>query len=69
MRDSVLWRKESHIIIMLAESLNIDVEEALDLFYSTEIYKQLKDSSSGLNLMSDSYILENILEEIKNRFF
>jgi hypothetical protein len=30
---------------------------------------QLKDSSSGLNLMSDSYILENILEEIKNRFF
>ncbi len=50
---------------MLAESLNIDVEEALDLFYSTEIYKQLKDSSSGLNLMSDSYILENILEEIK----
>ena len=65
MRDSVLWRKESHIIIMLAESLNIDVEEALDLFYSTEIYKQLKDSSYGLNLMSDSYILENILEEIK----
>lgn len=64
MRDSVLWRKQSHIIILLAETLQIDAERALDLFYSTNVYQQLADSKSGLQLMSDQYIVENILEEV-----
>ena len=65
MRDAVLWRKISHITILLAEALQIDVERALDLFYSTDTYTQLTDPKSGLQLMSDQYILENILAEIK----
>lgn len=65
MRDAVLWRKISHITILLAEALQIDVERALDLFYSTDTYTQLTDPKSGLQLMSDQYILENILAELK----
>ena len=64
MRDSVLWRKQSHVIMMLAEALHIDAEQALDLFYSTETYHQLSDPKYGLQLMSDQYILDNVLEEI-----
>ena len=67
MRDSVLWRKKSHIIIMLAEKLGIDEERALNIFYSTETYKQLSDPGSGIQLMSDEYILENVLNEIIGR--
>lgn len=65
MRDAVLWRKISHITILLAETLQIDVERALDLFYSTDTYTQLTNPKSGLQLMSDQYILENILTELK----
>lgn len=65
MRDNVLWRKQSHIIMMLAESLQIDVERALDLFYSTKTYQQLATPKYGLQLMSDPYILENVLDELK----
>lgn len=65
MRNSVLWRKQSHIIIMLAEELQIDVERALDLFYSTKTYLQLSDPKYGLQLMSDRYIVENVLEELR----
>ena len=61
MRDSVLWRKVSNIIIMLADKLGIDEERALDIFYSTNTYKQLSDPMSGIQLMSDEYILEDIL--------
>ncbi len=64
MRDSVLWRKMSHIIMMLANRLDIDEKRALDIFYSTKTYKQLTDPNSGIQLMSDEYILENILNEI-----
>lgn len=65
MRDAVLWRKISHITILLAETLQIDVERALDLFYSTDTYTQMTNPKSGLQLMSDQYILENILAELK----
>ena len=67
MRDSVLWRKVSNIVIMLADRLGIDEERALDMFYSTKTYKLLSDSKSGIQLMSDEYILEDVLNEIVNR--
>lgn len=69
MRDNVLWRKQSHIIVMLAEVLQIDVERALDLFYSTKTYQQLANPKYGLQLMSDSYILENVMEELRMKEF
>ena len=50
---------------MLAEALSINEERALGLFYSTKTYKQLSDSGSGIQLMSDEYILENILNELR----
>lgn len=47
------------------ETLQIDAERALDLFYSTKTYQQLSDPQYGLQLMSDKYILDNILMEIQ----
>ena len=51
--------------MMLAEILQIDAERALDLFYSTETYRHLADPKYGLYLMSDEYLVENILEELR----
>ena len=65
MRDSVLWRNQSRIIKLLAEALRIDAERALNLFYTTKVYQQLSDPKYGLQLMSDDYILENLIEELR----
>ena len=65
MRDSVLWRKQSRIIMMLAETLHIDAERALNLYYTNKVYQQLSDPKYGLQLMSDDYILENLIEELR----
>lgn len=65
MRDTVLWRKQSRIIMLLADALHIDAERALDLFYSTKIYQQLSDPKYGLQLMSDGYILEDLIDELR----
>ena len=64
MSVSVLWRKESHIIMLLADALQIDAERALDLFYSTKTYQQLSNPKYGLQLMSDLYIIDNIFAEL-----
>lgn len=66
MRDTVLWRKQSRIIMLLADALQIDAERALDLFYTTKVYQQLSDPKYGLQLMSDDYILEEIINELRD---
>lgn len=66
MRESVLWRKQSRIIVRLAEMLQIDDERSLDLFYSTKIYRQLSDLKYGLQLISDDYILEDLIKELRD---
>ena len=67
MRDNVLWRKHARIIMALASVLKVDEEKALDIFYSTETYKQLSDAKYGLQLMSDGYVLENVIAELKSK--
>ena len=67
MRDRVLWRKQARIILALAAALAIDEERALDLFYSTETYRQLSDPKYGLQLMSDGYIVENVISELRHK--
>ena len=64
MRDSVLWRKQSRIVMLLAEELSISPEQALDLYYRSNISRQLSDPRTGLQLMSDQYVLEDLLAEI-----
>ena len=65
MRDNVLWRKQSTIIMMLAKELGISPESALDLFYSTDVCRQLSNAKTGLQLMSDRYVVENVLDELR----
>lgn len=67
MRDNVLWRKKSVIIMMLAKELRVAPERALDLFYSTDVCRQLSDPKTGLQLMSDGYVLEDVLSEIRTK--
>lgn len=66
MRDNVLWRKQSRIIVSLANILNISPERALDLYYSTNVYQQMSDLKYGLQLMSDDYIIEELIKELRD---
>ncbi len=65
MRKDVLWRKIGRIIMLLSEELDISPARALNLFYNTETCKQLSDDRIELYLMSDKYIVENIINEIR----
>lgn len=65
MRDNVLWRKQSTIIMMLAKELDISPERALDIFYSTNVCRQLSNPKTGLQLMSDGYVLEDTINELQ----
>ena len=51
--------------MLLSEELDISPLRALHLFYGTETCKQLSDDRTELFLMSDEYIVENIINEIR----
>ena len=66
MRDSVRWRKQSRIVLMLAQELDISEEEAIDRFYNSRTYTFFADPTRGLQAMSDQYIVDEILQERTN---
>ena len=67
MREQVLWRKISRIILLLSVRLEISPERALNLFYETNVCAMLRDSRYGLHLMSDTYIINDVLRELQDK--
>ncbi len=65
MRDQVLWRKTGRIAAILAERLGIDIERAFDIFYNSHEYELFANPDSGLQLLSDEYILNDLINELK----
>ena len=65
MRDQVLWRKTGRIAVLLADHLNIDGERALDILYNSHTFSLLSNPDSGLQLQSDTYILNDLLRELE----
>lgn len=51
--------------MLLADALKISPERALDLYYDTNVYRQMTDPKYGLQLMSDEYILEDLIVELR----
>lgn len=64
MKDYILYRKITRIIMQLSQELNISVKRAMLLFYSTTVGKQLHDPRYGYQLMSDTYIVNDIKAEL-----
>ncbi len=65
LQDSLLWTKIGRIIVRLSERLDIPVEQAFDLFYSSETCKRLHQSETGLYLYGDLYIVDEMIRELQ----
>ena len=66
MKDYILYRKIARIIIQLADELHISPKRAMLLFYKSTVGRQLHDPKYGYQLMSDTYIVNDIKTEIKD---
>lgn len=53
--------------MLLAKKKNITPEQALDIYYSSRTAQLLSDPNTGLQLMSDQYVLEDLLEELEKK--
>lgn len=67
LNDLNMWNKIGRIVARLSESLDIDIEHALNIFYTSATCQHLHDPKMGLYLLSDNCIVEDIITEITKK--
>ena len=65
--DLLMWNKIGRIVTLLAERLDVTCERALDIFYTSKTNERLHDEKTGLYLMSDLYIVDELILELQGR--
>ena len=67
MLDFLLWNKIARIILQLSERLQISTDRALQIFYDSDVCQMVHDPDLGLHLMSDTYIVNDLIEELRRK--
>ena len=65
LNDLLLWNKIGCIIVLLAERIGVSPDRALDVFYSSRTCELLHDPDTGLYLLGDQYIVEDVIREMQ----
>ena len=63
--SAILQLKYSSVIETFAEMGKISVREALDKFYKSQIYMEMRDGVSDMHCRSDKYLAEDLMQEFK----
>ena len=67
MKDYILYRKITRIIMQLAVELQISSKRAMLLFYNSTVGQQIHDPKYGYQIMSDTYIVNDIKRELREQ--
>ena len=67
MDKHILWNKIARIIMQLSETLDISPERAMSLFYESDTCAMLHKPKYGLHLMSDTYLVNDIIGELREK--
>lgn len=63
--EMLLWNKIGRVVTRLSETLDIDILRAIDIFYRSKVCKDLHDPETELYLRGDMYILNDLLDELR----
>lgn len=63
----LLQKKYARVIECFAIKQGISLDEALDLFYRSEVYQLMREGISDMHCMSDLYLAEELRLEYEER--
>ena len=55
----------SSVIETFAKLGNISLRQALDLFYKSQIYQEMRDGISDMHCRSEKYLAEDLMQEFQ----
>ncbi len=56
----LLQKKYTRIVEGFAQKQNLSLEDALDIFYRSNLYKLVREGVSDMHCMSDGYLIEEL---------
>jgi len=57
---TLLWSKYAHVITAVSARQNIDLIQAMDVFYKSYTYQEMREGISDMHCRSDAYLAEEI---------
>ena len=63
----LLQKKYARVIECFAKQQGISLDEALDLFYRSEVYQLMREGVSDMHCMSDLYLAEELRLKYEER--
>ena len=62
----LLQKKYVRIVALFAEQMQLTLDEALEFFYRSETYQELRDGIADLHCRSDQYIVDELKLEVQS---
>ena len=62
---TLLQMKYSRVVALFAAQQNLSVEDALDFFYHSETYQELREGIADLHCRSDQYVADELALEYR----
>lgn len=63
---TLLQMKYARVVAMFAGQQNITMEQALDFFYHSETYQELREGIADLHCRSDQYVTDELTAEYRD---
>ncbi len=64
---TLLQMKYSRVVAIFAEARQLSAEAALDFFYHSQTYQELREGIADLHCRSDRYVADELIAEYDNR--
>lgn len=61
----LLQKKYARVVALFAKHNGLTLENALDIFYHSELYKLMSEGVSDMHCMSDEYLVQELENEKK----
>ena len=62
-REILLWQQIGCIVVAVAQKMQVSYKKALDIFYASDTCRRLHDERTGLYLLSDLYVADEVIRE------
>jgi len=63
---TLLWRKYGHVITAISKRQNIELDQAMGIFYKSYTYQEMREGIADMHCRSDDYLAEEIARENEN---
>lgn len=63
----LLQKKYARVIECVAKQQGLSLDEALGLFYHSEVYQLMRDGVSDIHCMSDAYLAKELEQEYQTK--